>query len=144
MPPLKDIPDEIYPDSGNDSDPSLRIELLNKVRSIRIELGDKRFAHFEKAFLKLGIHNPKKAAKLALSNLKLPIEDRENPNISEVFITEKSLKNGFESVFGAKCDVLASIIYMKASKNHDYCRINVSDFYEVVSPFIVSIQVLKF
>lgn len=77
-------------------------------------------------------------AKLTITNSQLSVDDREEANVVDYFMTEHSLKRGFASVFGAPCDVIATMLYMKASNSIDYCKLSFADFYELVSPLMVS------
>ena len=54
----------------------------------------------------------------------------------EVFMTEKSIADGFQTVFGVRCDVISKLIYMRGSHNLDQCRLSISDFYRVFSQFV--------
>lgn len=77
------------------------------------------------------MHDPVKAFKLAFSNMKLPKNSKDYSLIADIFMTESSLKRFFEKVFGAKCDVVAKLIYMKASNNLDSCKLTIIDFWRV-------------
>ena len=46
-------------------------------------------------------------------------------------MTERSLTENFEKLFGYRCDVLAKIMYIKLSKRKDCAKINLIRFYEV-------------
>lgn len=138
VPPLKDVPDEIYEDSANDSDYKLsRIETETKVREIMKDLGPHAYRRFESAYRKIAVHDPKKAKKLVVKNAKLSLEDREEPKILDVWLTETSLVEGFERLLGAKCDIFAKMLYIKASKCLDYCKLTIVDFYNIVYPLMV-------
>jgi hypothetical protein len=69
----------------------------------------------ESVYKRLGKFDERKAEKLAKINSTLPPEDWEEPNIVDFYITEKSLKEGFEKVFGAKCDIFAMLLYIRGS-----------------------------
>ena len=58
------------------------------------------------------------------------------PAILDVFCTEETIKNGFKSVFKARCDVIAQMIYLRASKNLEACRLTINDVYKVMAPFL--------
>ena len=55
----------------------------------------------------------------------------ENRYISNYFITEKSIRNNFESVFGHKCDIFARVIYLKLAGMKDYSKINFVRFFNL-------------
>jgi hypothetical protein len=92
--------------------------------------------------MKVGIHDPVKARKLRLKNTKLSLDEHEEPKIIDIYMTEKSMVEGFESLIGTRCDVFAKLLYIKASKNLDHCKLTIVDFYNIFSPLKVSI--LKF
>ena len=49
-------------------------------------------------------------------------------------MTEKTILNGFESVFGVKCDIFAKIFYIHVSKMQDYAKLDFMDFLGAVLP----------
>ena len=53
-------------------------------------------------------------------------------------MTEESLTNGFKDVFGFKCDVLAKILYIQASKGYEDAKLPIKVFYNLFWPFMVS------
>ena len=73
--------------------------LLYKVEFDRIDR--KLFPHMESVYKRLGKLDVRKAEKLAKQNANLPQEDWEEPSAVDYYITEHSLKEGFEKVFGA-------------------------------------------
>lgn len=101
-------------------------------------MGPQLYLRFEAAYRKIAEHDPKKAKKLAIKNAKLSVEDKEEPKILDVYLTEKSLTNGFEKLMGAKCDIFAKMLYIKASKCLDYCKLTIVEFYNIFHPLMVS------
>ena len=63
-------------------------------------------------------------------------EQKDGPAVLEVYMTEKSIKDGFKTIFGAKCDVISKLIYMRGSYNLDQCRLSINDLYRIFSQFI--------
>jgi hypothetical protein len=57
-------------------------------------------------------------------------------------MTEKSLIDGFEKLIGAKCDIFAKLLYVKASKGRDHCKLTILDFHAIFYPLMVSLKVL--
>jgi hypothetical protein len=102
-------------------------------------MGIPAYMIFEKSFRKVAIHDPKKAKKLAISNAKLSADEREEPKIMDVWLTEKSLTEKFADLFGYKCDIIAKMLYIKASKCLDYSKLTIVDFYNMFSPLVVSL-----
>jgi len=49
--------------------------------------------------------------------------------LSLYYLTERSLTENFEKLFGYKCDVLAKIMYIKLSKRKDCAKINLVRFH---------------
>ena len=94
---------------------------------------------FEKNYRKVAVHDQKKAKKLAISNKKFSVDEREEPKILDVWLTEKSLTEKFADLFGHKCDIIAKMFYIKASKCLDYSRLTIVDFYNIFSPLVVSL-----
>ena len=62
IPPLKDIPDEIYADSsGEDQEMRLKkLDLETSIRQIMAELGLNNFHILAKAYRLIGVHDPVK------------------------------------------------------------------------------------
>ena len=89
----------------------------------------------------MAIHEPKKAALLAKTNKNLPPDDREEAPLTEMYITLESLENGFASVFGAKCDVIARIIYYRASNGREHFKLNFRDLWNVFQPLMVGVSI---
>jgi hypothetical protein len=86
----------------------------------------------------MGIHDPVKARKLHIKNTKLSTDEREEPKIIDIYMTEKSMVDGFEKLIGARCDIFAKLLYIKASKNLDHCKLTIVDFYNLFAPLKVS------
>lgn len=108
------------------------------MRALMGEMGLKHFNVFANAFRKMGIHDRRKAKKLQETNKKLAPEDREEPKIVDIYMTEKSMVDGFEKLIGARCDVFAKMLYIKAAKNIDHCKLTIIDFYNLFAPLMVS------
>lgn len=70
-------------------------------------------------------------------NRKLADEDKIEVKLTDYVFTEQSLKRGFKSIFGADCDVFATLLYMKASRCKDFCRLNLIDFFNLFKDLIV-------
>lgn len=51
---------------------------------------------------------------------------------------------GFESLVGARCDIFAKLLYIKASKNLDHCKLSIVDFYNLFAPLKVIFYILTF
>ena len=49
-------------------------------------------------------------------------------------MTEESIQNGFQEVFGIKCEIFAKILYINLSKMCDYARLSFKDFVEFFLP----------
>ena len=69
----------------------------------------------ESVFLKMAVLKPHK-----LKYYKLLGEDAGKFEIWDYIMTEESIMQGFESVFGVKCDIVAKILYINLSKMCDY------------------------
>jgi hypothetical protein len=55
---------------------------------------------------------------------------RENKYLSQYAITESSLRENFEKLFGFKCDILARVMYIKMSKRKMCAHITFMDFHD--------------
>jgi len=86
----------------------------------------------------LGIHDPKKAKKLEEKNKKLHADDREEPKLQEMYMTERSMMDGMEKLIGSRCDVFAKMLYLKVAKNIDHCKLTLMDFHSLFAPLMVS------
>lgn len=82
----------------------------------------------------MSIHCSKKAKKLAISNAKLSWDEREKPKLIDIYMTEKSLRDGFQHLFGERCDIFAKLLYIKASKCVDHFKLTVLDFHKLFAP----------
>ena len=60
----------------------------------------------------------------------------DEPNVLEYHITEKTLTENFEKVFGYKCDIFAKLIYVKLSGNKDCATINFPEFLSLFMPLL--------
>jgi hypothetical protein len=49
---------------------------------------------------------------------------KESKYLSMYKVTEQSLRENFSKIFGAECDILARIIYIKISRRKDHAKIN--------------------
>jgi hypothetical protein len=88
----------------------------------------------------LGQVDKKKAEKIAKHNQKLPMDEWDEPKLVDYVITEQSLKEGFEKVFGARCDIFATLLYIRGSGRLDYYHINLMEFYDLFRLLLVSCQ----
>lgn len=88
----------------------------------------KPFNCFIKAFKSVAVYQPKQKQ----------VKKYPEPQITDYFITEQSLQQGFESVFGFQCNIVATLIYLKMSENQDQCKLSFIAFYNFFSPFLVS------
>lgn len=98
----------------------------------------KVFTFMQEVFKKLGIVERSTLQKLEKINRKLPADEHEEPKLCDYVITENSLKEGFESVFGAKCDIFATLLYINGSHKRDFCKLNLIEFYDLFKPLLVS------
>ena len=83
----------------------------------------------ESVFLKMAVLKPHK-----LKYYKLLGEDAGKFEIWDYIMTEESIMQGFESVFGVKCDIFAKILYINLSKMCDYVRLSFKDFVDGIQP----------
>lgn len=114
-------------DSESDTETKLVLEQFQS----QISKDKPKFKAFESAFRKVAIHDPKKSALLEKKNKNLAADEREDAPLTELYITLESMENGFSSVFGAKCDVIARVIYYRASNGREHCKLNFRDFWNV-------------
>lgn len=61
----------------------------------------------------------------------LAVRDTDCKYLSTFQITEQSLINNFQKLFGHKCDIFAKILYMKMVRNKDHAKINFLQFVDV-------------
>ncbi len=85
----------------------------------------------ERVFKKISIVEKRKAEKLLKINKKLPVEEWEEPKLCDYVVSEQSLADGFESVFGARCDIMAKLLYIKCSGHRDFVKVNMVEFYSM-------------
>lgn len=76
--------------------------------------------------------------KQALLNQSIDSDDLKKPKLKDLYITEQSLTNSFNLVFGVKCDILAKLIYIKASKCRNNCKLTIIELYQLFKPLLVS------
>lgn len=67
-------------------------------------------------FKRLSRINPAKLARMRSINDKIADHDREQPHLRYFEMTENTLLKHFEAVFGTKCNIFATLLYVKASK----------------------------
>ena len=142
IPPFKDVPAEIYDDGpGLDQDPLAQMDLEAQIRKIRAYLGEKKYLHFERLFRKIAEPTPKlgKKAHPDDRHLHIVVGVDEEMKVSEMSMTEKTLTEGFERAFGARCDIFAKLIYMKTSRKREHARCSIVDLYRVFEEITVNI-----
>lgn len=80
----------------------------------------------EVVFKRLGEVDSKKSERIARINAqKSNPDDFEDLRVTDYKATQISMTRGFKSVFGGHCDILAMILYQRASQNQDYISLNI-------------------
>jgi hypothetical protein len=70
----------------------------------------------------------------------LCLDRKETKYLSGYLMTENSLRENFEKLFGYKCDILARIMYIKISKKKDCAKINILQFWEAVKGLLDEVK----
>lgn len=92
--------------------------------------------HLEAAFKLVAVHPDKPAKKI--SDIKSPKYFDNDAKIQDYYMTEESLLQGFKKLFGYRCDILAKMLYMKASRGFKDAKLSLRVFYNLFQPFMVS------
>ena len=69
---------------------------------------------------------------------RLPDEPEEFAPLHSYKLTEHSIMKGFSSLFGAECEIIAKVIYMKVSKNIEHAKVGIKEFFKLLYPLMVS------
>jgi hypothetical protein len=99
-----------------------------------VRLEHSHLKHLEAAFKQVAVH-PDRPTKKICDKVKYFDNDAK---IQDYYMTEESLLQGFEKLFGHRCDILAKMLYMKASRGFEDAKLSLRDFYNLFQPFMVS------
>ena len=112
-----------------------------KTQQLQVIYGEEKWRHFERVVRLLGQYDQEVARRLQEQNAKLPDHaEKEEAKLLECWLTQNSICQGFIKVFGSRCDVMAKLLYMLASRDKDHAQVHPADFFTTFTQLLVSHQ----